>query len=66
MKYESPLDMDEEMIKKQIKECGIIYEEKLYLPESMLDDVTKEKLFLYIKTCYKISPLSKNGIEEIF
>lgn len=60
MKYESPLDMDEEMIKKQIKECGIIYEEKLYLPESMLDDVTKEKLFLYIKNTFS------SGVKVIF
>lgn len=48
-KYEALPDVDDETIVKHIKQCGIVHEEKLYMPQIMLDDETRLKLFSHIK-----------------
>jgi len=47
---EAKLSDDE--IKRLLKHCGIVYEDKLFLAENMLSKEKKEKLFLYIENLF--------------
>ena len=38
--HDSIIDMDDDNIIKCIQQCGIIYKEKVYMPEKMLDEDT--------------------------
>lgn len=49
-RYDDSLEADDDSIIEKIKLCGVIHEEKLYMPEIMLDDETKTKLFSYIRS----------------
>ena len=49
-RYDEPIEADDDLIIKKIKMCGIIHDEKLYMPEIMLDDETKTKLLSYIRS----------------
>lgn len=42
------IDMDDDNITKCIQQCGIIHEEKVYIPEKILDEDTRMKLFSFI------------------
>lgn len=46
--HDSMIDMDDDNITKCIQQCGITYEEKVYIPEKMLDEDTRMKLFSFI------------------
>jgi hypothetical protein len=48
----SALDIDDVEIERMIKRCGIIYDGKLYCPETMIDYEMKKKLFSYIDVCF--------------
>lgn len=48
-RYNALPNADDEIIVKCIKQCGIVHEEKLYIPQIMLDDETRMKLFSYIR-----------------
>ena len=51
--YGSVIDIDDDTITKSIEQCGIMYEEKVYMPQKMLDDDTKMKLFSYINHSFQ-------------
>lgn len=46
--HDSMIDMDDDNITKCIQQCGIIHEEKVYIPEKILDEDTRMKLFSFI------------------
>ncbi len=51
--YGNIIDIDDDTISKSIEHCGIIYEDKVYMPQKMLDDDTKTKLFSYINNSFQ-------------
>lgn len=42
------LSDDDDMIASKIRSCGIVHEDKLFMPETMLSNKIKEKVFTYI------------------
>ena len=46
------LDKPDNEIEQVIRKCGIIHEEKLFLPRCMLDEETKQRLFSYIHAAF--------------
>lgn len=51
--YDIKIDMDDSSVEKNIEHCGIIHEEKIYMPQKMLDENMKEKLFSYINNSFQ-------------
>ena len=51
--HDSPIDMDDNSIVNCIEHCGVVYDEKVYMPQKMLDDDTRMKLFSYIKNSFQ-------------
>lgn len=51
--YGGKIDMNDSSIEKNIEHCGIIYEEKMYMPQKMLDEDIKSKLFFYINNSFQ-------------
>lgn len=50
--YDEPLNIDDKDIESNIQKSGILYEKKLYMPQLMLDEETKNKLLDYIDDCF--------------
>lgn len=50
--YGTRIDIEDDDIIKCIERCGVKYEEKIYMPQKMLDDNIKTKLFSYINDCF--------------
>lgn len=50
--YGEPLKLEDKDIERNIQNSGIVYEKKLYMPQLMLDEETKDKLFAYIDNCF--------------
>ncbi len=50
--YGTGIDIEDDDIIKCIERCGVKYEEKIYMPQKMLDDNIKTKLFSYINDCF--------------
>ena len=46
--HSEELHEDDNTIGVKIRNCGIVHEEKLFIPEAMLSDELKDKLFSYI------------------
>ena len=42
------LETDDEEIERTIRRCGVLYEEKVFTPQTMLSEELKERLFSYI------------------
>ncbi len=51
IEYKS-LPGNDDKIKRCISQCGIVYDEKLFLVESLLSEEVKNKLFLYIEKTF--------------
>lgn len=51
--YGNPIEMPDDSITKHITLCGIIHEGKLYMPQEMLDEEIKTKLFSYINDSFR-------------
>lgn len=49
----TPLDMESKQAECVIRNCGIEYENRLYIPEKMLSDKLRDKLFSYIKNRFE-------------
>lgn len=45
-------ELDNDQLNRIIKSCGILYEGKVYLPDSMLSEELRERLFDYIEKCF--------------
>ena len=46
------LTVNKELLESKIKSCGIEYDGKIYVPQNMLEDSVKEKIFAYISDCF--------------
>lgn len=51
--YGSLPEIDDDKILKCIERCGVLHEGKIYMPQKMLDDDTRTKLFSYINYNFK-------------
>lgn len=51
--YGAKIDMDDSGVEKNIEHCGIVHEEKIYMPQKMLDEDMKVKLFSYISNSFQ-------------
>lgn len=51
--YGNILDISDDIIIKTIESCGIVHQEKLYVPKNMLDDEASNKLFSYITKSFQ-------------
>lgn len=60
-------DFDNQILSK-IKSCGITYDDKLYLLESLLSDEVKDKLFIYIDKSFNsgITAIYYNALYQEF
>lgn len=63
--YGMGIDIEDDEILKHIESCGVKYEEKIYMPQKMLDDSIKTKLFSYINNCF-LSEKTTVYIEALF
>lgn len=52
--YGNALKMDDDSIIKNIAKCGIVHEEKVYMPQKMLDEEMKTKLLSYINDSFQL------------
>lgn len=52
-KYGTAPSMTDEQIIWAIQKCGIVHDNRVYLPEKMLDDDTKRRLEVYIKDSFQ-------------
>lgn len=50
--YGTAIDIEDDEMLKHIERCGVKYEEKIYMPQKMLNDNIKTKLFSYIDNCF--------------
>ena len=46
------LDDEDVEIESKISICGILFEDKVFIPQTMLGDELREQLFTYIKNCF--------------
>lgn len=46
------LEEESDTIEKMIQECGIVYDGRVHMPENMLDDSLRSRLFEYIEKCF--------------
>lgn len=46
------LEEESDAIEKIIQECGIVYDGRVHMPENMLDDSLRSRLFEYIEKCF--------------
>ncbi|MBS5594069.1 MAG: hypothetical protein KHX08_01365 [Clostridiales bacterium] len=46
------LKEESDTIEKMIQECGIVYDGRVHMPENMLDDSLRSRLFEYIEKCF--------------
>jgi hypothetical protein len=46
------LEEESNIIEKMIQECGIVYDGRVHMPENMLDDSLRSRLFEYIEKCF--------------
>ena len=47
-----PLDEDDADIERKLGCCGILFEDRVFAPQTMLGDELRERLFTYIKNCF--------------
>lgn len=47
------LDIDQAKLESAIKNCGIVYDGRLYMPQNMLSDDMKEQILSFIDRCFE-------------
>lgn len=52
MLYEEELSFDDAALEERLRCCGVIYKDRLFPAEGIIDSVTKEKLFAYIDNSF--------------
>lgn len=50
--YDSSIDADDDTLEKQLRLCGVFYNNRLFPAEGIMDDETREKLFTYIENSF--------------
>ena len=51
--YDEKLDIDDAELEKRLRLCGIVYKDRLFPAEGIIDNDTKEKLFYYIESSFQ-------------
>lgn len=46
------LEKDSDIVEKMIQGCGIVYDGRVHMPENMLDESLRSRLFEYIEKCF--------------
>lgn len=46
------IDVDDAMLEKQLRHCGVFYNDRLFPAEGIMDDTIKAKLFAYIENSF--------------
>ncbi len=47
------LDLDQTRVETAIRDCGIVYDGRLYMPQNMLSEEMKEQIFSFIVRCFE-------------
>ena len=47
------LDLDQAKVETAIKDCGIVYDGRLYMPQTMLSEEMKEQILSFIDRCFE-------------
>ena len=50
--YDSRLDVYDDTLEKQLRLCGVFYNNRLFPAEGIMDDEAKEMLFAYIESSF--------------
>ena len=50
--YDEILSFDDEALEERLRCCGVLYKDRLFPAEGILDDNTKKTLFSYIDNCF--------------
>ena len=50
--YDGRLDVNDDTLEKQLRLCGVFYNNRLFPAEGIMDDETKERLFAYIESSF--------------
>lgn len=50
--YDGRLDVNDYTLEKQLRLCGVFYNNRLFPAEGIMDDETKKKLFAYIESSF--------------
>lgn len=50
--YDSRLDVNDDTLEKQLRLCGVFYNNRLFPAEGIMDDETRKKLFTYIENSF--------------
>ena len=50
--YDQEIDADDSLLEKQLKKCGVVYKNRLFPAEGLIDNDTKERLFSYINSSF--------------
>ena len=50
--YDEEITVDDDKLEARISECGFVYKDRLFTPEGVIDEETKEKLYSYIDNCF--------------
>lgn len=52
MLYDEELSFDDAALEERLRLCGVVYKDRLFPAEGIIDNDTKEKLFTYIDNCF--------------
>lgn len=50
--YDETLSFDDEALEERLRYCGILYKDRLFPAEGIIDNSTKKTLFSYIDNCF--------------
>lgn len=50
--YDETLSFDDEALEERLRYCGVLYKDRLFPAEGIIDNNTKEALFSYIDNCF--------------
>lgn len=50
--YDETLSFDDEALEERLRYCGVLYKDRLFPAEGIIDNNTKETLFSYIDNCF--------------
>lgn len=52
MLFDETLDVEDAVLEKQLRFCGVVYMDRLFPAEGIIDNQTKEKLYQYIESSF--------------
>lgn len=52
MLFDETLDVEDAVLEKQLRSCGVVYMDRLFPAEGIIDNQTREKLYQYIESSF--------------